>query len=227
MLSEQDKQAILNGAYGKTRNGEKVRFIASSNHDDLELAFIIMFKDKVNYYCPTESSLFLFVNKDSFKAISSTMEDHKHDIVGLWEESNEVEPFNLERALSGEPVLLQNHKKAFILKQINDNLIGYFDESTPARWDIDGTFDRAADSVFDIIGMWQEPKYHTVTLTLPCPLKKLSIGQTFFRFTSLGNIVDEPYSELLHQKLALEKGTCFNTREEAKAWLEAMKDNRR
>ena len=33
MISEQDKQAILNGAFGKTRDGRKAKFIGF-NHSD-------------------------------------------------------------------------------------------------------------------------------------------------------------------------------------------------
>ncbi|MBV7387906.1 hypothetical protein KRX11_04485 [Pasteurellaceae bacterium TAE3-ERU1] len=73
-----------------------------------------------------------------------------------------MKPFDLEKALAGEPVRLRNGNKAFILHKLDkasrDHLLGYFVDKTngdvPCRWDLSGNGDI---HLRDIIGMWQEP----------------------------------------------------------------------
>ena len=89
-----------------------------------------------------------------------------------------MEPFNLEKALSGEPVVLKNGKKALIYHRIPDHythgdgvkvtfpLVGMiFDEDGTvddpcAEWKDNGMFTSSGSSK-DIIGMWEEPKLTT------------------------------------------------------------------
>lgn len=84
MLNEGIKEAILNGAYGVTRNGCKVKFIGKSTLPSLELTFVVLPIGNINYYKPFNDINIIFVNEESFKAIPSTMEDNPYDIVGLW-----------------------------------------------------------------------------------------------------------------------------------------------
>lgn len=90
-----------------------------------------------------------------------------------------MKPFNLEKALQGEPVLLRDGNKAFIFKNILDTpVLGYIPDyplvgmvqnrSVVQTWAINGrisTCDDCADG--DIIGMWEEPK-----LTIPELMEK-------------------------------------------------------
>ena len=45
MISENDKQAILGGAYGVSRGGVKVKFIGMTNNTDYPYQFIYYAKD--------------------------------------------------------------------------------------------------------------------------------------------------------------------------------------
>lgn len=83
MLTEQDKKAILNGAYAVTRNGNKVKYIGKSSLDALSLTFLMLPSESINYYKPFEDINIIFVDDDYFKA-SPPKENHHHDIVGLW-----------------------------------------------------------------------------------------------------------------------------------------------
>lgn len=85
-----------------------------------------------------------------------------------------MKPFNLEEALSGKPVLLRGGQTAVVLYRIPDKYIS--DDGHPpafplqglildaegfvdvfgACWRTNGTYNHA-DSLYDIVGMWQEP----------------------------------------------------------------------
>lgn len=85
-----------------------------------------------------------------------------------------MKPFNLEEALSGKPVLLRGGQTAVVLYRIPDKYTS--DDGQPpafplqglildtegfvdvfgACWRGNGTYNHA-DSLYDIVGMWQEP----------------------------------------------------------------------
>ncbi|MEB3500009.1 pyruvate kinase [Pasteurella multocida] len=154
-----------------------------------------------------------------------------------------MKEFNLERALAGEPVVLRNGHKAFIVKHIPEEyikkeeceLIGYLVEGLKfqscATWTKDGKYNPCFSShIYDIVGMWEEPR-PTVTLTLPCPLKSVTVGQRVF-YLDL-NKQCERICAFLFQKDStyhfnlLKNGGIFSTEEDAQAWLDAMKNARR
>ena len=85
-LTQEIKEAILNGAYGITRDGHKVKYIGKSTMPTLELTFVKLSNDSINYYDPFKDIHLIFVDEKHFKAIPSTMEDTGHDIIGLWVE---------------------------------------------------------------------------------------------------------------------------------------------
>ena len=87
-----------------------------------------------------------------------------------------MKPFDLEKALAGEPVQLRNGRKAYVLRDLRDLfdsscgskrcLIGvYAEEGNPsvfgwaARWKLSGKhYESIQESEFDIVWMWEEPK---------------------------------------------------------------------
>ena len=219
MISEQDKQAILNGVLARTNNNKKAKFILKSEHEaNFIYPYLFLISDKDKCYTDWYNE-YLNSKQDKFNS----------SIVELWKDK--PEPFDLERALAGEPVMLRNGLKAHILKQIKDTLIGYFDECTPFSWELNGDADRAADSNHDIIGMWKEPEpvSNTVTLTLPCPLKELKnemwfIGSDGVVFKSDFQ-KDNPKRTCNMDKF--NAGLYFGSEEDAQAWLDAMRNNRR
>lgn len=87
---------------------------------------------------------------------------------------NNPQPFDLNRALNGEPVLLRNGAKAFVKFQLNkpddDVLVGYVTDGKVdnlCRWWLDGVSVLGdGNEPCDIVGMWQEPNITNLCLTL-------------------------------------------------------------
>lgn len=211
MLSEQDKQAILNGAYGLSRDKSKMQLIFTSDKN------ITMFK---HLFIKHGENNHTEVWLDENLQYLTNVDQNEYDIIGLWEESIEPEPFNLERALNGESIVHKENGRITRVHRESFFNSGFF--VTECYGEIKLYTEGDLNKYFY---MYQEPKRPTVTLTLPCPLKELNINQTFFRSTPVGIITGELYSGELHQKLALANGGCFATREEAEAWRDAMKNN--
>ncbi|MFU2115446.1 hypothetical protein ACLRAI_10395 [[Pasteurella] aerogenes] len=121
MLSEQDKQAILNGAYGITIEGKKIKYIGKRELSNGEYAFPYFF---VILSENGDISRSTYLSENLTYALG---DGNNHEIVGLWEDK--IEPFDLDRALSGEPVRLRNGLP--ILKR----LIEPFKESNPIEFE--------------------------------------------------------------------------------------------
>ena len=93
-----------------------------------------------------------------------------------------MKPFNLEKALAGEPVVMRNGRKAYVLCDIRDLfpkdprdkrcLIGVHategnnsEFGWISRWKISGQYyERIQESEYDIVGMYEEPKLTTEEL---------------------------------------------------------------
>lgn len=96
-LTQEIKQAILDGAFAMTRDGQKAKYVGESTLNALSLTFIVLPTKPFNYYKPFEGINIIFVDDKHFKAIPSTMEDHRHDIVGLWVESTPTVTLDLPK----------------------------------------------------------------------------------------------------------------------------------
>lgn len=86
---------------------------------------------------------------------------------------NNPQPFDLNRALNGEPVLLRNGNKAFVKFKMDKPdsavLIGTETKENVdklRRWKLDGTGYLGQSKESNIIGMWQEPNIINLRLTL-------------------------------------------------------------
>ncbi|AFF23306.1 pyruvate kinase [Pasteurella multocida] len=151
-----------------------------------------------------------------------------------------MKEFDLEKALAGEPVVLRNGDKAFVKFVLenplfeDDQVVGFHIDSEGKEevtsWGNNGVHIPNTNSIYDIIGMWEEPR-PTVTLTLPCPLKSVTVGQRVF-YLDL-NKQCERICAFLFQKDStyhfnlLKNGGIFSTEEDAQAWFDAMKNARR
>ncbi|MDY0669214.1 pyruvate kinase [Pasteurella multocida] len=151
-----------------------------------------------------------------------------------------MKEFDLEKALAGEPVVLRNGDKAFVKFVLenplfeDDQVMGFHIDSEGKEevtsWGNNGVHIPNTNSIYDIIGMWEEPR-PTVTLTLPCPLKSVTVGQRVF-YLDL-NKQCERICAFLFQKDStyhfnlLKNGGIFSTEEDAQAWFDAMKNARR
>lgn len=141
-----------------------------------------------------------------------------------------MKKFDLEAALSGEPVMLRNGEKAYIFKNIQDThildfkvdypLIGMMHNHAPVQtWSLDGRISLVSDySNGDIIGMWEESKIGIEDL--PNPFRP-EIGDEFF-YLSVGTIQYCSFYSDINADL-MRNGQCFKTKEDAQKWLDFMK----
>ncbi|MGX2974439.1 hypothetical protein ACWIUH_05575 [Ursidibacter arcticus] len=224
-INEQDKQAILNGAYGITNAGYKAKIVYKSL-EDTEYPYLVVVNTRYG-----ETSY--WVDKNLCGAFA------ERNITGLW--VRPLKPFNLEKALAGEPVRLRGGEKAFVianLRKIHPNiefefpLSGYVEGNTSSSgkllnttWNEDGKFHTDSCSNYDIIGMWEEPEpeNNTVTVTLP---KTLSEPRD-----EMWTIYPEGVTTSIYNinipKEVFNKGIFFGSKEDAQAWYNAMRNVRR
>ncbi|HDR1216582.1 TPA: pyruvate kinase [Pasteurella multocida] len=154
-----------------------------------------------------------------------------------------MKKFDLEKALAGEPVVLRDGSKAFVKfevpKELRENnfadIVGFRirgNEFIVKEWDIDGVA-RSSCGYEDIVGMYEEPR-PTVTLTLPCPIQEPQEGMWFIDDINSENPIGKSeytrnnhmhWMKLNHRNLYL--GVYFASKEDAQAWLDAMKNARR
>ena len=223
MLSEEDKKALLNGAYGISRNGCKCKFINLTDTKDSYTHFVVYFNDTglITHYSRLTKD---FVDCYTLKT--------RDDVVGLWEDK--PEPFNLERALLGEPVMTRDRSKAYVQAIISQpkelehyNLIGFGyngEHKEFLHWDKTGKVTADDDTCDDIIGMWREPEpvSKEITVTLPRALREPKDEMWFVDSdgtTQSGFGKNIPRSDF-------ERIPYFGAEAHAKAWFDAMQDSR-
>ena len=222
MISEQDKQAILNGAYGVTRSGTKVKLVFTSNLNTNGLMYLFVSYENERGK-ETYSNSAYWVTKDFTFFVDK--ESCGNDIVKLWEDK--PEPFDLERALAGE--LIKYSDKPCYIYQSKVTGLFWVEAQDGSFVDNDTSFEAMSEQ-----GMWKEPEpvSNTITLTLPCPLKEPKEGMAFFIACSGQLSIDiSQYEEnnpnSTYSNIILEEGGYFATKEDAQAWLDAMRNNRR
>lgn len=208
MLSEKEIEALKTGAYGVTRDGKKVRVIS----DRGGVALVAVNKEAWEF-----ESYIAFPNYSSSGAMSYM------DIVGLWEDK--PEPFVLERALAGEPVMLKGNKshKVYIHRRYND--VGDYIVEYPYTTDYAGLMELNEKFV-----MWKEPnKFIPVTDLLPKPIKEFGDLTELWRI-----IIDYEKNKYIPykynkgtgwtdvEKIILANGCYYATKEDCQAicdWL--------
>lgn len=150
-----------------------------------------------------------------------------------------MKPFDLEKALTGEPVKLRDGSKAYVKYVMPEEhgyqhpLVGYLCDSNNkvlcTDWTIEGKgIDIYTTSKKDITAMWEEPRPR-VQLDLPCPLKAPQEGMWYIPINSR-EVYKSGYCKSDKNSLNedfLENGFYFATEEDAQKWLDAMRNARR
>lgn len=144
-----------------------------------------------------------------------------------------MKKFDLKAALNGEPVMLRNEKKAFVVYDLRNypvlmgklgkkplNGIVFNEDGDECKY-IDVEWNEAGSNAsvqFDIIGMWEEPKISVEDL--PKPFKP-DIGDEFF-YLSVGTVQYCSFYSDINADL-MRGGQCFREREDAQKWIDFMK----
>jgi len=146
-----------------------------------------------------------------------------------------MKKFDLKAALSGEPVMLRNGKKAFVVYDLRNyptlmgklgkkplNGIVLNEDGDKCKY-IDVEWNEAGSNAsvqFDIIRMWQDPKISIEDL--PKPFKP-KYGEPYFYITGGFIAYESEYCDTEKFDIAAaERGGCYRTREDAKKWLDFM-----
>lgn len=147
-----------------------------------------------------------------------------------------MKEFDLESALNGEPVMLRNGKKAFVVYDLRNypvlmgklgkkplNGIVFNEDGDECKY-IDVEWNEAGSNAsvqFDIIGKWEEPKISIEDL--PKPFKPKD-GEPYFYITGGFIECESEFWDTNNFDIAsAERGGCYRTREDAQKWLDFMK----
>lgn len=147
-----------------------------------------------------------------------------------------MKEFDLKAALNGEPVMLRNGKKAFVVYDLRNypalmgklgkkplNGIVFNKDGDECKY-IDVEWNEAGSNAsvqFYIIAMWEEPKISIEDL--PNPFKPKD-GEPFYYIYRGKTYCDHEYSERssIYRSFS-QNGQCFRTEEDAQKWLDFMK----
>lgn len=153
-----------------------------------------------------------------------------------------MKPFDLEKALAGEPVKLRGGQKAYVKYVLSDEystsypLRGfiewekYTDGSIYAvehSWMLDGNSPSLGTRTTDIIGMWEEPKcfVNGIEVSPPITMKTWVDGESYWYVAfDTSNMAFERclrYHFEIDKRL-IEQGLVFKTKEEAEAMAKAL-----
>lgn len=150
-----------------------------------------------------------------------------------------MKPFDLEKALAGEPVKLRKGLKAFVKYKMEEKFLDKVEEyvlhgfilnngvcDSLGSWTINGKFvDNVIEDRRDIIGMWEEPRPR-VQLDLPCPLKTAEIGQTVY-YQIGKEVCSSKFGYDSFVDRILELGCVFDTKEDCQEWIDAIRQSKR
>ena len=138
------------------------------------------------------------------------------DIVGMWEEPKLTSEQTLEKAYQENLPLDAIGKKAFVIAKTKDG---------------DYVMQCGEDNLYFASHEteWKfykdpAPKSDTITVTLPKPFKPEQ-GQAFYFSSMDGELIVSYFDKNSDMDCILKSyGKCFRTREDAQAWLDAMKN---
>ena len=216
-----DLQEALNGAPVKLRNGNKAmlyyRVPDCYTHEDgvkITYPLIGMIFDKNNMVCDPCA---MWKNDGKFTAGRC-----QKDIVGMWEEPELTSEQVLEKAYQEDlKVSLDGQDVYIIIGKAKDGsyLLGSEESDSYVAWSVD--FGRP-EIYLDALAQ----KSNTITVTLPKPFKPKS-SDKYYHFVldyKKYRISEEVFGGFNAEVILAGNGLCFRAREDAKAWLDAMKN---
>lgn len=198
-------EKFKNGALGVTRNGLKAKF--TCQEDETSIAVVVVFKD----------NNFRFEHYSSLPYYRSNGDDDL-DIISLW--GDKPEPFDLDRALAGEPFIFGG-KQSFILCP-SRMTFGYVCQN------VDGDLFVLDRTHFVSCSMWKEPEPVKPSVDdLPKPIKEFGdlkevwfIAKDGFKYVPYVTLKGENWSKI--QIESLHNGCYYASAEDCQAvcyWL--------
>ncbi|CAM3864151.1 hypothetical protein [Avibacterium endocarditidis] len=150
-----------------------------------------------------------------------------------------MKPFDLEKALAGEPVKLCDGRKAYIQGTVpkgydsDYELVGYAiktdGRAVASCWTLQGRHDKRWKTSMDIVGMWEEPKpkrfINGIEVPEPVTLDTLKEGNDYWYpifSNSSYTTSDRFYAKYEIDKNLIEQGLVFETQEGAEAMAKAL-----
>ncbi|MBE2898120.1 hypothetical protein KRX11_10230 [Pasteurellaceae bacterium TAE3-ERU1] len=149
-----------------------------------------------------------------------------------------MKPFDLEKALAGEPVKLHGGHKAFILGVIPDTykcdykLLGYFIDESGSVWN--GSWNEQGElrnsfmkEKFNIVGMWEEPNRIINGIEVPpCVTEETWEDGEDYYYASWGSDTYHKFGTFFKDdyfdRQLVQKGLVFETEEGAIAMTKAL-----
>lgn len=216
-----DLQEALNGAPVELRSGEKAHIICDiRNHfDDVDLIYplvgVIEYDLAQKHSNPT--------NLWSVKGkIFGGVDNAPGEIIGMWEEPELTSEQILEKAYQEDlKVSLDGQDVYIIIGKAKDGsyLLGSEESDSYVAWSVD--FGRP-EIYLDALAQ----KSNTITVTLPKQFKPKS-SDKYYHFVldyKKYRISEEVFGGFNAEVILAGNGLCFRAREDAKAWLDAMKN---
>lgn len=229
MISEQDKEAILNGATAVSASGlqAKLLFIAPVTNGK---KYLFLYKQ------PCTNTYLTQWLDSNFTYVSGS----HANIVGLWK--NETEPFNLEKALTDKPVVTRSGKKAYVkykLPNWNRNsplnqLVGFLCNKDNTvytfSWSMTGkAVSENTEDINDIVGMWKEPEKQIDTFLIPPKALKEPKENMWFVNVPEQKVCESSFTsedtEVINSSM-FSLGMYFDSKEKAEVMLHFLKNNK-
>lgn len=224
MLSDKEIAALKNGAYGVSRKGLKCKYVGEVAQERGQYYFA--------YFNKLNKVIHIAVLDRNLEGLLNHTEGC--DVVGLW--VDKLEPFNVERALLGEPVMTRDRAKAYVQTHITQPkelkhycLIGFGyngEHKEFLHWDETGRVMADDDTCDDIIGMWKQPQEQPV---LPKPITDFGdLGKVWYiGLDAQGNsyIPMQSIKEVewaAYQKERLKNGFYYATKEDCQRAIDTI-----
>jgi|GEM_PF-2023385 len=144
-----------------------------------------------------------------------------------------MKPFDLEKALAGEPVKLKNGLKAYVIKKLDSpeigmhELIGFYETERKRQQSVSWFYDGTRCDDFAITGMWEEPKRYINGIEVPKSLTmKTCVNGEKYWFVDLQSselVTEMPLYYFNTESLNLvDRGLAFRRKQDAKAMAKAL-----
>lgn len=211
MLSKDEIAKLKAGAFGVLRNGTKVKYLGEYINGRFVWA----------QYDERDKISLIVADYEDFQFYMRNASTSSRDVIGLW--GDKPEPFDLERALAGEPIFNDNvgSGEAYLSKSSFD------DETFIVEY-------KTAVGLYDItqlnidFKMWKEPKEVVSSVDdLPKPIRKFGDLEKIWYVNKTNRGYEPSATSKVHgwtvfQYESLRKNCYYATKEDCQAvcnWL--------